>query len=502
VAIRAALGASRGQVIRQLLIESSLLATAAGVLGLLLANWGVAALVALAPRDLPRLDEASIDPTVLVFTLGLSALASLLFGLVPALRVSRTDPAESLRQGTARGVVGGLGTRLRQGFVVGEIAICLVLLVSSGLLIRSLSQLLSVDLGFDSANVLTAEISPTDAGEDNQRQVMETFYRPLMEKAGQLPGVEAVGLTLSFPGESASNGSYVVDGQSMKDFTVNARQAGFTVASPGYFRSLGMRIVAGRDFRDSDGFDAGHVALVSQSLAKAAYPNQDPLGRKIMCGFDQYSIQWMTIIGVVNDAHMDGPSRPVTAELYMPATQHPRTDFTLLVKTANNSGPQADSLRRMIRELNPKAAVRINSLSGQISDLADSPRFISTLLSSFAMMALTLALIGIYAVMSYVVVQRSAEVGLRMALGANRSVVLRMILIEALSLAAVGAVIGLAGSIAATRLLQSLLFNVHPADPLTYGMAIFVLIAAALVASFVPAWRASLIEPLDALRQD
>jgi putative ABC transport system permease protein len=502
VAIRAALGASRGQVIRQLLTESCLLAAAAGGLGLLLANWGVAALVALAPKGLPRLDEASIDPTVLAFTIGLSAIASLLFGLAPAWRVSRTDPADALRQGSARGVVGGFGSRLRQSFVVGEIALCVVLLISAGLLLRSLSSLLNVDLGFQTENVLTAEISPTDAGSGNERQVTESFYRQVKARAAELPQVQAAALTHNFPGQSASNGSYIVDGQDMKDFTVNSPQAGFTIASTGYFQALGMRIVAGRDFNDSDTFDGTRVAVLSESLARAAYPNRDPLGHQIMCGYDQYSAKWMTIIGVVKDGHMDGPARPVTAELYMPALQHPNSEFTLLVKTASPPEQQMEPVRRLVHDLNPQAAVRFNTLSGQMSDVIAAPRFTSVLLSSFAGLAFALALIGIYAVMSYIVVQRSAEVGLRMALGAERMSVLRMILSEALGLAVVGSVIGLMGAVAATRLLSSLLFNVKPADPLTYGFAILLLIGAALLASFLPAWRASRVEPLEALRQE
>ncbi len=502
IAVRAAVGASRPQIVGQLFLESILIAFAAGLAGLLLANWGVAGLVALAPKDVPRLDEASIDPVVLAFTFGLSALATLLFGLVPAWRVSRTDPADALRQGSTRVVAGGFGARLRQSFVVTEIALCVVLLISAGLVLRSLSSLLRVDLGFQTDNILTAEINPTDAGENDQRHVTEFFFSQLQAGVAQIPGVQAAALTNSIPGGNHPSGSYIVDGQSMSDFTVSSPQAGFTVASTGYFQTLGMRLTAGRDFAETDTLNSPPVAVISESLARSAFPHRDPVGHKILCGLDQYSSNWMTVIGVVHNAHMDGPALPVTAELYVPALQHPRIGLTLLAKTAGAPEDRIESVRRIVHGLNPQAAIRFNTLAGEASDVVASPRFTSILLSGFAGLALTLALIGIYAVMSYTVVQRSAEVGLRMALGAERSGVLRMILVQALRLAALGSVIGLIGAFAATRLLRSLLFNVTAVDPLTYGIALLLLIAAAMLASFLPAWRASRIDPMEALRQE
>ncbi len=502
IAVRAAIGASRRQIVGQLFLESIVIAFVAGLVGLLMANWGIAGLIALAPKDVPRLDEAFIDLNVLVFTIALSAVTTLLFGLVPAWRVSRTDPADALRQGNSRGVIGGLGAWLRQSFVIAEMAICLVLVISAGLVVRSLASLLSVDLGFQTDHVLTAKISPTDAGENDQRHVTESFFRQVQARTAEIPGVTGVALTNSIPGQNHPDGSYIVDGQTMDNFTVNSPQAGFVVASTGYFQSLGMHLVAGRDFAETDTLDRSPVAIVSESLARAAYPQWDPVGHKILCGLDQYSKDWMTIVGVVNDAHMNGPAVPVTAELYVPVLQHPRVGLTLLVRTVGPPDNQIETVRRITWNLNPQAAVRFNTLAGEMSDVVASPRFTSILLSSFAALAFALALIGIYAVMSYTVVQRSAEVGLRIALGAERSGVLRMILTQALRLATLGALFGLVGAFAATRLLRVLLFNVKPADPVTYGLAILLLIVAAVVASLLPAWRASRIDPIEALRQE
>jgi predicted permease len=369
--------------------------------------------------------------------------------------------------------------------------------------VRSLSSLLQTDLGFKTDSILTAEISPADAGPDDQRRIADSLFRPLQHQAAEIPGVQAAALTNSIPGQNHPSGSYIIDSQSMDKFTVSSPQAGFTVASTGYFQALGMHLLAGRDFAETDTLDAPPIAVISESLARSAFPGRDPVGHKIFCGLDEYTIKGqMTIVGVVNDAHMDGPAQPVTAELYVPATQHPRTAVTLLIKTTGAPERQIESVRRLVHGLNPSAAVRFNTVAALMSDVVASPRFTSILLSSFAAIALTLALIGVYAVMSYTVVQRSAEVGLRMALGAERAGVMRMILTQALRLAVVGGIIGLAGAFAATRLLRSLLFNVKPLDPVTYGLAILLLLISAVVASFWPAWRASRIDPMEALRQE
>jgi putative ABC transport system permease protein len=500
VAIRAAIGASRAQIIGQLFIESLLLAIVSGIGGVLLANWGLTALVLLAPKGVPRLDEAAIDGSVLAFAMGISVLASVLFGLAPALKVSQTDPVDALRQASTRGVRGGSSARLRQVFVVAEVSLCVVLVISAGLLLRSVASLTRVDLGFNPEGVLTAELS-TVAGEDELRRVTEGYFREILNHVQSAPGVRSAALAGRVPLVS-SNGSYIVEGQSMKDFSVSSPQAWFIVVSRGFFGTLGIPLVRGRDFSERDSLDEPPSAIISESLAMRAFPNQDPIGRKILCGLDEESGKWMTIVGLVSDAHLDGAAVSAQPTIYMPVPQHPRSDYALLVKTSGDPMTLSEPVRRSSRELNPEVSVRFSTLQSSLSDMIASPRFLSLLLSLFAGLALCLALVGVYAVMAYAVAQRSAEVGLRIALGAERRDVLNMVLGQAFKLTAIGLAIGLVAAALASRILRSLLFGVTAADPATYSGAMLLLAAAGILAGYIPAWRASRIDPLEALRQE
>jgi putative ABC transport system permease protein len=503
VAIRAAIGASRTQVVSQLFIESFLLAVVSGVAGVLIANWGLMALVSLAPKGLPRLDEVAIDGPVLVFAIGISILASVVFGLTPALKVSQIDPVEAMRQGGARGVVGGSSARLRQVFVIAEVSLCVVLVISAGLLLRSVSSLTKVDLGFNPERILTAELSTGVNGDAEVRRVTEGYFQEIRRRVSAVPGVQSAALAGRLPLDSThSSGSYIVEGQTMKDFTNTSPQAGFSLGSQGYAGTLGMRVIRGRDFSEQDTLSSPPVALISESLAKQAYPRQDPIGRKILCGLDEESGKWMTIVGVVSEARLDSAAVPAQPEIYMPVLQHPRSDFVLLVKTSGDPMAASETVRRISREMNPDVPLRFNTLESKLADTVASPRFLSLLLSLFAGLALCLALVGVYAVMAYAVAQRSAEVGLRMALGAERSDVLAMVLGQALKLTAVGLGLGLVAALGAGTLLRSLLFGVTATDPATYTGAILLLAAAGLLAGYLPAWRASRIEPLEALRRE
>ncbi len=502
MAIRAAIGANRAQIIGQLFIESLMLAVVSGMAGVMLANWGLAALVGLAPKGVARLDEAAIDGSVLMFAIGISVLASLLFGLAPALKVSHIDPIEALRQGGTRGVLSG-SARLRQVFVVAEVSLCVVLVISAGLLLRSVSSLTKVDLGFNPEGVLTAELSTGAYGDAETRRVTEGYFQEIQKRVQTVPGVQSAALAGRLPLETThSNGSYIVEGQTMKDFNVGSPQAGFNLASPGFMGTLGMRVIRGRDFSERDTLAGPPVALISEALAKAAFPNQDPLGRKILCGLDEESGKWMTIVGVVSDAHLDSAAVPTRPEMYMPALQHPSGDFSLLVRTSGDPMALSETVRRISRELDPDVPVRFNTLESRLADTIASPRFLSLLLELFAGLAFCLALVGVYAVMAYAVAQRSAEVGLRMALGAESRDVLNMVLSQACKLTAVGLGIGLVGAALASRVLRSLLFGVTAADPVTYGSAILLLAVAGILAGYIPAWRASRIDPLEALRQE
>jgi putative ABC transport system permease protein len=504
VAIRAAIGASRTQIIGQLFAESLILAVVSGMAGVLLANWSLKALVMLAPKGVPRLDEVAIDGAVLAFAMGASVLASLLFGIAPALKVSQTDPVEALRQGNTRGVVGGSSAFLRQVFVVAEVSLCVVLVISAGLLLRSVSSLTKVDLGFNPDNVLAVELSTGVAGDAETRRVTEGYFQEIWRRVKAAPGVQSAALAGRPPLEASyrSDGSYIVEGQTMKDFNNTSPQAGFSLASQGFVGTLGLRVVNGREFSERDVYAAPRTALITEALAKRSFPGQNPLGRKILCGLDEESGKWMTIVGVVSDAHLDSAAAPAQPEIFMPVLQHPRSDSVLLVKTAGDPMALAETVRRVSRELNPDASVRFSTLESKLADTIASPRFLSLLLSLFAGLALCLALVGVYAVMAYAVAQRSAEVGLRMALGAERRDVLSMVLSQAFKLTAAGLGIGLIAAALASRILRSLLFGVTAGDPATYVGAILLLAAAGILAGYIPAWRASRIDPLEALRQE
>ncbi len=500
IAIRAAVGASRSRIVRQLIVESLLLAGAAGACGLLLAYWGSAALVALAPRNVPRLAEAGIDGGVLAFTLGVTVLASVLFGLVPALQASRVDLNDALKLGAARAVVGGGAHRIRGVLVVAEIALSVVLLAGAGLLIKSFQTLQSMPLGFHPEHVLVMEAEVPASDLDGRRRAIE-MYKGLIRDVRELPGVAAAGGTRTPPGQVMSFGGYHVDNQA-NSMSVSSPQAVFSVISPGVFNVLKIPLVRGRDFNDADGFDAPGTVIINESMARKEFAGRDPLGHTILCGYDKRSIQPMTIVGVVGDVRQFGPASAPWPEIYMPYEQHPRSDFRLVARTAGDPLALSETLRRMVRDRNPDAPTKFSTLEENLAENVAAPRFRTLLLGVFAGLAVLLAMAGVYGVMAYVVGQRSNEIGLRMALGASQGNVLRLVLRQGLIYVALGLALGLAGALAATRLLSSMLFEVKASDPATYAVVAAVLVVVAMAASFVPARRASQVDPLVALRQE
>jgi putative ABC transport system permease protein len=500
IAIRAAMGATRVRVARQLITESLVLALLAGVGGLLLALWGSRALVLLAPADVPRLAEAGVDGTVLAFTLGVSVIASLLFGLAPAFQVSRVDLIESLKQGATRSVVGGTAGRLRGAFVMAEIALSVVLLAGAGLLIKSFVALHNVALGFHPENVLVMDVSVPASDLDSSRRATQ-IYKNLLPRIAALPGVRSVGLTRGTPGHVASSGGYWID-HLPEELSVTSPQAVLSVVGPGAFATLGIPLDRGRDFSDGDTFDAPFSAIINEALARKSFPSQDPIGHVIYCGLD--SLKPMTIIGIVGDIRQSGPARSPAPEIYMPYEQHPlpSTDLSVAVRTAGATGPLAESMRTKAQELSSEAPVKFTTLEASLSEDVAAPRFRTLLLGIFAALAVCLAMAGVYGVMAYVVGQRVHEIGLRMALGATPGNVLRMVLREGLLLAAGGIVLGLVAAAAASRLLTSMLFEVKPTDPLTYAAVVALLAFVALSASYVPARRATKVDPMVALRYE
>ena len=485
MAIRAAVGASRARIVRQLIVESLLLACVAGAAGLILAVWGAEAMKLVAPSSVPRLADTATDGWVLAFTLGVSLASSLIFGLAPALAASKIDLNESLKQGAAKTVAGGAAGRLR-----------------AGLLLRSFDALLNVDLGFRHEKILVASTSVPSSTEEGRRRAVE-FDRDVLAALSSLPGVSSVGGAAALPGKPRSNGGYWVDHlPANPQLDVALPQAVFSVIAPGMFQTLGIPLRTGRDFNDQDVRDAPFTVIVNEALARKSFPGENPIGRLLYCGLD--SIQPMTIVGIAGDVHQWGPERAPMPEMFMPYAQHPgwATSLNLLVRTSSDPGALTDAVRRKIRERDPAVPVKFSTMDANVAEGVAAPRFRVVLLGIFAGLAVCLAMAGVYGVMSYAVSQRTNEIGLRMALGASSRDVMRLVLGQGLLLAAIGLAIGLAGSVAATRLLRSLLFEVKPNDPLTYAAVAGLLGVIALAACCVPALRATRVDPLVALRQE
>ncbi len=499
--VRAAVGAGRGRLIRQLLTESAVLALLAGVLGMWLARLGVLALVSLAPPDLPRLDEITIDGTVLGFSLVIALVASFVFGLAPALQVSRVQLVDGLRQGGKGSSIGSRGGWARSAFVVAEVALAVVLVFGAGLLGRSLVELGSVEMGFVPEQLLVLRTAvPVRSYTEAPRAT--AFYRDLLPALRAVPGVTAAGAVTSLPTSIRSNGGYWLEGGPGPDEQgVSSPQALFIVSTPDYFRALRIPIRRGRDFNDGDRREAPFVAIVNEALVRASYPNQDPIGRRIRCGLD--TLDYMTIVGIVADVRTAGPSRDPQPEIYMPYEQHPGPATALNIVARTETGdPLAlvSTMTRMIRDRNPDVPVRATTMEVTLETASATPRFRTFLLVVFAAVALLLALAGVYGVMAYTVSQRLPELGVRVALGATPEHVMRLILGYGARLAGAGLVIGLALSLTAGRLLQGLLFNVAPRDPLMLSLVTISVAVATLAACYIPGRRAVRVDPMIALR--
>jgi putative ABC transport system permease protein len=500
MAIRTALGAPRGRIVRQLITESMLLALIAAAVALALAFLGSRAVVALAPGDVPRLAEAGIDANVLIFTLGISLLASLLFGLAPALQVLRVDLNTALKQSAQRAGAGSLADRMRQALVVAEIALSVILVAGAGLLLKSFVALQNVDLGFRPERVLVVGTSVPASDLAGARRATR-FYKQLLREVRALPGVLDAGATMAPPGHTSSDGGYWID-HLPATLDLSAPQAVFSVVSPATFATLGIPLQRGRDFDDGDTYDAPFTAVINDALARQAFPNQDPIGHSIFCGLD--SMNPMKIIGIVGNVRQSGPAREPSQEIYMPYEQHPQpaTDLSVLVRTSMQPGVISPAIRDKSHELSSAVPLKFTTMEALTSESVAGPRFRTLLLGIFAGLALGLALPGVYGVMSYVVGQRSNEIGLRMALGASPRDVMRLILRQTLLLASAGIVIGLAGAAGVTQLLTSMLFGVKATDPLTYATVVALVVIAALVASYLPARRAMRVDPMVALRYE
>ena len=499
IALRAALGASRWRILRQLTLESLLLAAAAGALGLLIAAGGIDLLLRLAPDNLPRVTEIRIDRAVLLFAAVVSLLATTLFGLLPAWQASRVDLQDALKQGGTRGQLGLHHSRLRGALVIAEVSLSVMLAIGATLLSRSFFALSAVDLGFHVEDRLVMYTHVPTHGLDETIRVAASIDDMLAAVAA-IPGVESTAAAMGVPsGRYGSNGSYFLENQP----SANPPHALFGLASPSYFATMGIPLLRGREFSTGDRYGQFFAAIISQSLARRSFPNENPIGRRIKCGLDAPD-QWMTIVGVVGDTRHDSPASAPEPELYMPLAQHPyyANEFQMVIRTALPLRSLAGPIREKMRDLTPTAALDFTTLDEMIATSVATPRFRFFFTTAFAALALLLAMVGVYGVMSCLTAQRTSEFGLRLALGAKPTDLLITVLKRAAILAATGLIIGGAASLAAGRLIASILFGLKPTDAISYAAVFAAMLLATLAAAALPALRAARTDPATALRQD
>jgi putative ABC transport system permease protein len=502
ISVRTALGASRGRVVGQLLTESLVLAALGAALGAALAWSGVQVLVALDPQGLPRLQEVGVDGGSLGFALGISVLTAVLFGLAPALHAVRGPVAGALngvRAGGARA-----SERTRSALVVAEVAVSLVLLVGAGLLMRSLLALGAVDPGFQPEGVTVARVSLGSADyPDNAARV--AYFDEMLRRMREIPGVEAAGLTSTLPMDPAGidfDLPFLAQGHPVRPEGELA-QTDYRIASPGYFAAVGMDVVRGRAFNDLDRAETARVLIINEAFADQLWPGLDPLGKTITIYYAE-NTAW-EVVGVVADTRHGGLSAPAPPQMFVPMAQ---AEFLFgymhfAVRSAGSTASVAQAMRRTGVAVDAKYPLyALSTLEGKVSATIQRDRFVATLLGAFALLALALAAVGIHGVVAYQVAQRTREIGLRMALGADRDTVLKAVLGRAVLMAGLGAGLGAAGAALATSALQSFLFQVHRLDPLTFLGVGAVLMAVACVAALVPAWRAARMDPAMALRND
>ncbi|PYV41325.1 MAG: hypothetical protein DMG06_17485, partial [Acidobacteria bacterium] len=428
-----------------------------------------------------------------------SLMASLLFGVIPAFQGSQVDPNEALKQGAARTLVGAGASRTRAALVVAEIALSVMLLVGAGLLIRSFVALHNVALGFRPQNVLVMQATVPAPGPEGARA--NQFFRDVLADIGAVPGVLAAGATMAPPGHVDASGAYWID-HLPKELNLSAPQAAFSVVAPGTFAVLGIPLRRGRDFSDGDTRDAPFTAVINEALARRAFPGQDPIARVIFCGYD--SMKPMKIVGVVGDVRQYGPAVEPQPEVYMPYQQHfyNGTTLSVVARTAIDPGSLVEAMRRKARERSAEVPVKFTTMEASLYENVATPRFRTLLLTIFAGLAVCLAIAGVYGVMAYLVGQRTNEIGLRMALGASSSDVMWLVLRQGMAFAGIGLALGVIGAVAATRLLTSMLFEVEPSDPMTYVSVAVLLGAVVLLACYIPALRATKVDPMVALRYE
>jgi putative ABC transport system permease protein len=508
IAVRTAMGAGRVRLSRQMLTESLVLAGTGAIVGLLLARGGIDVLIALGPENLPRLEEVRFDRNVFLFTLGSTFLTGLLFGLAPVLRLAGTDVQGVLKEGGRSATVGSGRERLRSGLVMAEIALAVMVVVGAGLLVRSFSELMDTDPGFNAGGVLTLQVEvPTGSYQENARVV--DYYSTLTQRLTDVPGVESVAATaaLPFANEIPFLGNFVVQDRAApmqgEEPTAHYRQV-----TPGYFRTMGIDLIEGREFDIQDDATSRGVVVVNEALARRYFPDEDPIGRTIdglppHIALGGFLVDQFEIVGIAEDVRYFGLTEAAQPSLYFPVAQAPFRRMNFTIRTAGVPEGLIAAIRGEIVSMDPTVPIaQVQTMERILSSSVARDRFSMLLLTLFAVIALVLASVGIYGVTSYSIAQRTAEMGIRMAVGANPSDVMKLVMVNGARLTLSGIVLGLLGAAALSRIMASQLYGVGATDPLTFAGVALILAAVALAATYVPALRAARIDPVLAIQGD
>jgi len=505
LAVRAALGADRRRLLAPTLAESLVLGLAGALTGLTLARWGTQLMLAVSARFLPpsRLADIHTDWRALAFAVFAAMATSLIFGLAPAWQASRVNVQDALKPGGTRGLLGGSAGGIRSALVMGQIALSLVLASGAGLLFRTFLALNAADLGYRTEGIL---VTYAHAPAKTTPELIHAgqFFDDLFARLRTLPGMISVSGAMGLPGgQYDSSGSFAIEGrQTFNDDLRKLPYAGFRLASPAYFQTMGIPLLRGRDFSSADVYDRPFVAIISQELARRDFPNEDPIGHRIMCGLD--SLQWMTIVGVAGDVHQYSPASAPAPEIYMPLRQHPGpgNEIEIVTRTSGDPAGFIATVQTAVHSMNPDVAMKFITMNDVVSDSIAAPRFRTVLAITFAGLALLLALSGMYALTSWLTTRRIPEFGLRAALGATPGGIISLVLRGALRLAIPGAFAGIMMSVAFSRVLSNMLFGVKATEASTYVEILLIVLPVIVLAAAVPALRAARVDPMIALREE
>jgi putative ABC transport system permease protein len=500
LAVRAALGGGRGRLTAQLLIESTLISAVGGLLGVAVAFWLLRALIAVAPEGTPRIDAVRLDGAALVFALVAAGICGVVFGLFPAFQASRADGQQALIRARSAGA-SARSHRLRRALMVVETALAIVLLIGAGLTARTLRELTRLDAGFRADHLLTLRVML--AGEQWTEARRRTFCNDLTARIRAIPGVTKAALSYSLPIDGSQWNSVFVAADKPAPVRAETPSAAFSPVGAGYFDTLGMRIARGRVFDDRDAETAPLVVVINESLAKRVWPGEDPVGKRLRQGWSDTKSDWLEVVGVVGDVKFEGLTAETPMQVYLPLPQQPIRSVAILVRTAAPPGTITPALESIVASLDKNLPLySVRTMDQVLESSVARQRMSMVVFSVFAVVALVLASIGLYGVVAHGVTERTHEIGVRMALGADRRHVIALVVRQGLSMALLGTAVGVAAALALSRTIQSLLFGVAPTDPTTFAAVIAMLLGVAAIACYVPAWRATHVDPTQALRTE